>query len=119
MDFRGNKSVTIKYRNGATDEAVILSRTDTTIRAAVRGHEDVELFTSINGTWVSEDCEPVQIEFAWEQCPRQEVVSEADCICPKMLAARLIQSLLIPGPELSAASFLNVPGSRPEACPLV
>ena len=50
-------------------------------------------FTRIHGTWISEEIEPVAIEFAWQRRGTSPTPSLAACICPKTLAARLIQSL--------------------------
>ena len=83
----------IRYADGTTLEAVILSRTDSRIRVAVKGSEDALEFTERGDTWVSEDCEPVQIVFAWQGKTRQEIVREADCLCSHELAARLIHRL--------------------------
>src|SRR6202171_5450625 len=86
--------MTIKYANGTKMEAVIVTRGENTIRVAVEGGDDVVEFTDVNGTWVSEDCEPVQIEFAWQRRERQMEYSAADFVCPQQLAARLIHMLL-------------------------
>src|ERR1700693_3850114 len=86
--------MTITYADGRTNEAVILSRTENTVRFALNGSEDVAVFTDVNGTWVSEDCEAVQVEFAWQRHLREQSVVEADCICSRDLAARLIHLLL-------------------------
>ena len=51
-------------------------------------------FSDIHGTWVSEDCEPVLIEFAWQRHDRQATASEADRCCSRELAARLIHLFL-------------------------
>jgi hypothetical protein len=90
--------MTIKYANGTKIEAVIVTRRENTIRVALRGGDDVVEFTDLNGTWVSEDCEPVQIEFAWQRRECQIEYSEDDFICPQELAARLIE-MLLPGEE--------------------
>ncbi len=90
--------MTIRYTDGRTYEAVLLSRSDDTLRIAVKNTEDVQLFNCINGTWVSEDCEPVHIDFEWQRRTREEAVAEADCICPAELAGRLIY-LLFSGRE--------------------
>ena len=58
--------MTIYYTDGRSLEGVLLRRTDDSLRVAVEGSDDVEEFTRINGVWVSGDCEPVRIEFAWE-----------------------------------------------------
>jgi hypothetical protein len=55
--------------------------------------------TDIHGTWVSEDCEPLHVEFAWQQKSPAEIVSEADCICSQDLAARLIHLLWVGSDE--------------------
>jgi hypothetical protein len=86
--------MTIKYADGRTVQGVMLSRSDNIVRAALKGGGDAVKFTGLNGTWIAEDCEPVQIEFAWQRHSRSEVVSEADCICSKELASRLIHLLL-------------------------
>ena len=83
----------LTYADGSKTEAVILSRTENKIRAAIPGVDDPMEFTDIHGTWVSEDCEPVRIEFAWQSKTRAELLSEADCLCSHELAARLIQML--------------------------
>jgi len=47
----------------------------------------------VNGMWFSKNWEPVQLGFVWERHASNDVVSEADCICPKELASVLIQLL--------------------------
>ena len=52
----------IQYANGMTMEGVTLSRTESTMRVALRGHNDaIELF-QLNGCWITEDWQPVRIE---------------------------------------------------------
>jgi hypothetical protein len=85
-------------RDGTIKEAVMLSQTDGTIRAVLKGDDDVTEFVNVHGTWVCEDCEPVRIEFAWEQIEPKPIPTEAECICSKELAARLIH-LLVSGGE--------------------
>src|SRR5580658_7766200 len=85
--------MTITYSNGIAVEAVLLSRTENTMRLAVQGADDVIEVSNINGTWVAADCEPVSIRFAWERRDRKPVISEAECCCSQELAAKLIHSL--------------------------
>lgn len=85
--------MTIRYANGQTQEAALLSRTETTLRVALAGADDVTEFALIHGNWISADCEPVEIEFAWQRRQRKPVVTEADCCCTKDLAAHLIHLL--------------------------
>src|ERR1035441_8898688 len=59
--------MTIRYADGRLHEAVLLSRTDNTLRVAAKNTDDVQMFTDIGGTWVSEDCEPVRIDFEWQR----------------------------------------------------
>ncbi|MGD0499513.1 MAG: hypothetical protein ABSC23_13875 [Bryobacteraceae bacterium] len=91
--------MTITFLDGRTVDAVILARTEATLRVALKGSEDVLELSNVHGTWVSEDCEPVRIGFAWQTRSRVEPPSEADCICPRNLAARLVRSLLEGGNE--------------------
>ena len=88
-----NAVVTITYLDGTVLEAIALSHEHDEIRAIVAGCDDVLAFTRIHGTWISEEIEPVAIEFAWQQHRRPLGTSEDDCVCPKELATRLIDSL--------------------------
>jgi hypothetical protein len=85
--------MTITYSDGIAVEAVLLSRTENIMRLAVKGADDVIEVSNINGTWVSADCEPVSIEFAWQRRDRKPMISEAECCCSRELAAKLIHSL--------------------------
>ena len=86
--------MTITYLNGTVFEAVVLSHEENAIRAIAPGCEDVLVFTRIQGTWISEELEPVAIEFAWQRRGTSPSTSEDDCVCSKKLAARLIAMLL-------------------------
>lgn len=83
----------LTYADGSTKEGFLLARSESKIRVAIPGCDDPMEFTNIRGTWVSEDCEPVNIQFAWEKKTKEQVLSEADCICSHDLAARLIHLL--------------------------
>jgi hypothetical protein len=90
--------MTIRYTDGKAIEGVTLARTANTMRVAVKGCEDAAEFINVHGTWISEDCEPVTMEYG----PRRDApttLSEADCICPRELAARLIDLLLTDSAE--------------------
>jgi hypothetical protein len=97
--------MTIHYSDGKALEAVLLTRTETTIRAAVQGADDVTEFSKINDAWVSEDCEPVRIVFAWQRQKFAETVTEADCICSRELATRLLHLLF--SEEVPTAACLD------------
>jgi hypothetical protein len=84
----------ITYQNGRTIEGIILSEDHSAMRIAVTGSDDVVELVNLSGHWISEDSQPVQIQSSWDRSPRKEMVSEADCICPKETAARLIHLLL-------------------------
>src|ERR1035438_8604113 len=83
-----NAIVTITYPNGIILEAIVLSHEENEIRAIVASCDDVLAFTRIHGTWISEEIEPVAIEFAWQRRGISPTPSLAACICPKTLAAR-------------------------------
>ena len=101
--------VTITYPNGTVVEAIVLSHEDDEIRVIAAGCDDVLAFTRIHGTWISEKIEPVAIEFAWQRRGAAPTTSEDDCVCPKALAARLIQSLFRGGePEEERSRTLYV-----------
>lgn len=105
--------MTIRFNNGVVKNAVLLTRAAQTLRVAVNDSDDVVELNQKGGVWVTDDCEPVQIEFAWEKTGRKlEEVTEADCICAPELAARLIhllftgdpESATTPAPALAAAA---------------
>lgn len=85
--------MTITYADGNSTEAVLLSRTENTLRLAVEGAEDVLELSNIGGTWVSAECEPVSVQYAWQRRKRMPEVSEADCHCSQDLAAKLVALL--------------------------
>ncbi len=85
--------VTISYPNGTVLQAVVLSYDEHEIRANASGCDDVLAFTRIHDTWISEEIDPVTMTFEWQRNRRVSAPSEEHCICPKNLAARLIQSL--------------------------
>ena len=60
------------------------------------------VFTRIHGTWISEEIEPVTIEFNWQRRAASHVPTVDDCICPKELAANLIHALLGGGERVEA-----------------
>ncbi len=91
--------VTVTYPNGVVVEAIVLSHEDNEIRAVAAGSDDVLVFTRIHGTWISEEIEPVAIEFAWQRRVTPSVCSEKECLCPKELAARLTQMPVLRGEE--------------------
>jgi len=66
-----------------------LARTADMMRVAAKGCDDAAEFIHVNGTWISEDCEPVTMEYGPVRSATT-TLSEADCICPSELAARLI-----------------------------
>ena len=90
--------MTIRYANGTKVEAILLSRDGARMRVAVEGSSDAAEFIQYDSIWISEDCEPARIEFAWQKKTRQELIDEADCVCSGTLAARLLHLLLHGGP---------------------
>jgi hypothetical protein len=83
----------IRYSNGFSCEATLLSRTETMMRVAIERSDDVLELTRVDGGWIGEDFERIQVEFA---CTREFPVAETkeeDCICPPELAAGLIRLL--------------------------
>jgi hypothetical protein len=100
--------MTIRYTDGQNFEAVLLSRTDTTMRVALEKREDIVALTLVNDVWVSDECEPVRVDFAWERHEAAVEVREEDCLCSHELAAHLIH-LLYTGNEEVTAGTIPVP----------
>jgi len=90
--------MTITYPNGIALQAVLVSRSNDELRAALAGDEDMRVFYRADGGWSTETGERVEIEFAWQQEKAARTPSESECICPKELASRLI-SILLTGSE--------------------
>jgi hypothetical protein len=88
----------IRYQNGQAAEAITVSRTESTMRVALRGTDDVLELRRLGGTWMTEECEPVAIEYTSRRTPGA-YVSEEDCICPAELAAHLVRLLLTDSSE--------------------
>jgi hypothetical protein len=86
--------MTITYRDGTVVQAIVLSHAEHEIRAVTAGCDDALAFTRLDGTWLSQENEPVAIEFAWEGRHPSPSYSEDDYLCPKQHAARLISMLL-------------------------
>jgi hypothetical protein len=85
--------VTITYRNGTVLRAILLSHKEDEIRAIAPDCDDALAFSCVRGTWISEEIEPVTIEFEWQRPRTSSILSEDDCICSKEVAARLIQMM--------------------------
>lgn len=85
--------VTILYGRGSRGVFALMRRSSTeqSIRVAAQGCDDVPEFALTNGRWISEDCEPVQVEFAYRGNASQ--IKEKDCICSHEFAAALIHLL--------------------------
>ena len=77
----------------------------------MRGGDDPLELTEISGVWISEDCEPVQVQFAWQRKTQAQIVEEAECICSRELASRLIHLLWNGADELEMANA--APGTVP------
>ena len=78
----------IRYQNGIAIEGTILARTGQKMRIALKGDDDPMELTNINGTWISEDCEPVALESGTSGRPVVEY-SDDSFICPPDLADHL------------------------------
>ena len=90
--------MTITYQDGRSDEAIILSRTGTEMRVILRNSDDVLELKLLSGTWVTEQCDPVTLEFA-SRTKREVPMREEDFICPADLAAHLIGLLMTDSEE--------------------
>ena len=84
--------MTINYPDGTVLRALLLSRGNDTLRAAIPVAGDIRTFTRITGAWISEKDEPVEIEFAWQH-EQDDVLSETECVCSKDLASCIVSVL--------------------------
>jgi len=91
---RGRDAMIIEYQDGKTTEGFLLSRQENSMRVALEGSQDVLEFVEIDGHWVGENLEPVEITFEWQRQPNaQALLTDAEFICPKDLAAHLVRLL--------------------------
>ena len=84
----------ITYPNGTVVEALLLSRGQETLRVVVPGDDDTRTYNLAGGAWRSDKGEPVHIELAWDRRSDSGVPGEAEFVCSKKLASRLM-SLLV------------------------
>jgi hypothetical protein len=85
--------MTITYSDGTVLEAIVFAHEEESLRVAVAGEGDVRILRRVGGNWLSEDNQPVKVQFAWESQHPAVVPMESDCICPPELASRLIAML--------------------------
>ena len=91
--------MTITYPNGTVRTALLLTHGEHELRAMAPDCDDVLIFTRIQGTWISDDLEPVTFQFEWQRrVPTSAAAAEEDYICSRELADQLIATLF-PGPE--------------------
>ena len=100
--------MTIHRADGHRIEAALLARYQHAVRVAVRGSEDAVEFKEWNGTWISEDCEPVRIEFDWDE--RANELSSPECafLCSPERARRVVGVLRRDRETDPLADFLTV-----------
>jgi hypothetical protein len=103
------------YADGSRTEAILLARTEDKIRVAIPGSDDPLELTDVRGTWVTEDCEAVRVEFAWQKKTPEQILTEADCVCAHDLAARLLHLLWSGEEEDSCKAKANAVPSDPKA----
>lgn len=80
----------IRFTNGRILQGVMLALWSQMVRVAVKGEDDAAEFRLINQTWVSEDCEPVTIEFVRESF---SVAEERVEMPEPLIAGRLFQPM--------------------------
>jgi hypothetical protein len=85
--------MTIRYSDRTVVNALLLSRSDDVIRVAAPFEDDVLIFTLRNDRWISENYEPVTLEFTRECCQQPAIPEETEFICSKPLARKLISML--------------------------
>jgi hypothetical protein len=96
-----------QFSDGRRIEGVILSPGDSAMRVASTGAEDFMDFASMSATWASENC----FDYGWQQQHLKKSVTDADCVCSRELAARLIH-LLLNGSEANQWT-VDIPLAQP------
>lgn len=83
----------IRYRNGYTVEGLLLARTHDTMRVAIPGVDDTVEFQRINEWWVSDDCEPVYVEFDSADKGEEPPLGLEYRVCSREVGAHLLDRL--------------------------
>lgn len=108
--------MTIQYTDGRALNAVLLSRTETTLRVSMEGSGDVAEFSNLNGAWISADCEPVAIVYEWQRHGRKRALSLAEGGSSRLLAGRLAQLLFAGSAPETAPVVGPIAGIDPSVC---
>jgi hypothetical protein len=111
--------MTIRYNNGFQQEAILLSRTESAIRVAILGSDDVAEFRARAEHWISEDCEAVEIEFFPARHHADQAPALDECLCSTELASYLVDKLFSGDGEPKAGTFLPSPCELPARLPLM
>jgi hypothetical protein len=86
--------MTIIFPDGTRLQADLSMRSADTLLVAIAGQVATCVFTRMSGVWISEDDDPVTIEFQREKLPRAVPLDDSNC--GKPLASRLLARLLDP-----------------------
>src|SRR5262245_31077895 len=89
--------MTLIFPDGTRLQGALLMRDENTLCVAVQGQDDAS-FTRANGAWISEDGDPVRVEFEWER-RHTTIPSLDDHISDKQCASHLFARLLSPAEE--------------------
>ena len=84
----------IRFNNGRLLQGVLLALRSQMVRVAVKGADDAAEFRRINETWVSEDCEPVTIEFGRESFSTEQRVEMPEPLVPARGSQRVSERLM-------------------------
>jgi hypothetical protein len=86
--------MTIVYSGGTAVEALVVSAAPGSLEVAIAGSHELRRFAQVEGAWISEAGEPVQIRYASQPDPQNAAPAESDFVCPKKLGRQLISNLM-------------------------
>ena len=86
--------MTSNPQDGRTTEAIFLNVSKNVVRLAAKGTDNVAVFRKVQGSWVSEECEPVIFTLAKKGSKVEVTFSDKEFICSVAFASRLIDVLL-------------------------
>jgi hypothetical protein len=86
--------MTIIYPGGTAVEALVVSAAPGSLEVAIAGSHEVRRFEQVEGAWISEARELVQIRYASQPDPQNAALAESDFVCPKKLGRQLISNLM-------------------------
>jgi hypothetical protein len=108
--------MTLRFQSGLVKNALLLARGEDVIRVALEHQEDAIEISRLNGVWVTQECEPVELGYT-EQRREASTPDDSDYICPPEVAAELLHLLFSGDDEQEPTSASATDIAAPPVAP--